>query len=84
MYKIKNSKLAFLLLVDTKIILPVNYQMLGGIIYEKKSLKSSRKSDFKESFQYGAREGTRTPTDEPPDPKSGASASFATRAFELL
>ncbi len=35
-------------------------------------------------ISIGAREGTRTPTDEPPDPKSGASASFATRAFELL
>ena len=29
----------------------------------------------------GAREGTRTPMDEPPDPKSGASTNFATRAY---
>ena len=31
-------------------------------------------------FFLGAREGTRTPMDEPPDPKSGASTNFATRA----
>ena len=31
-------------------------------------------------FLSGAREGTRTPMDEPPDPKSGASTNFATRA----
>ena len=30
--------------------------------------------------QHGADEGTRTPTDKPPDPKSGASANFATSA----
>ena len=32
-------------------------------------------------FFLGAREGTRTPMDEPPDPKSGASTNFATRAY---
>ena len=36
---------------------------------------------FPENRAVGTREGTRTPTDEPPEPKSGASANFATRAF---
>ena len=34
--------------------------------------------------QLGAGEGTRTPTDEPPDPKSGASANFATPASAFI
>ena len=34
--------------------------------------------------QLGAGEGTRTPTDEPPDPKSGASANFATPACAFI
>ena len=32
-------------------------------------------------FTSGAGEGTRTPTPKAPDPKSGASANFATPAF---
>ena len=53
----------------------------------KKPLCKSKGCNFQNfSWRYspffisGAREGTRTPMDEPPDPKSGASTNFATRA----
>ncbi len=36
-------------------------------------------------MKYGARGGTRTPTPvKEPDPKSGASTNFATRAHEFV